>query len=299
MFNQPKDASIYGALKDLADLEFISRGGFKGVYKCKLKGVPQALKLIQMPPVPDGDEDAAEFRRVLIARVEREIELLGKCKTADIVKLGILPPTTLKIEDTETVVYSEELLDGPTLWELLRKKGPKPDEKEAKQLFVSLLRSIQEIWALKHIHRDIKPCNVIRLADPKRRFVLLDLGIAFSRVDTGLTAGDAMPLATYRYFAPEMANPDFRDSLDFRSDIYTAALSVFEYTAQAHPIAKDGDDQILSASRAVKQMPKSLKDFRPEFSTEFCGLIDQCLKKIPALRPANLPVLIRQLEAEL
>lgn len=298
MFAKPTDAAIYAALPRVTDLTFMAQGSFKGVYRCKVDGKAEALKLIQIPSVPAGDDDAAEARKVYEARIAREIELLGKCKTPEIVKLGSLAPIPVTIETIEAVAYSEELLNGPTLWEIWRKKGPKPPEDEAKKLFLSLLKAIQEIWSFKVVHRDIKPCNVMKLADPDRQFVLLDLGIAFSRLDTALTGTGILPPATYRYFAPEMANPNFRDSLDFRSDLYTAALTVFEYTAQEHPLARDNDDLMASVSRAVKQLPKSLKECRPEFSDEFCKLIDQCLKKWPALRPANLVLIMRQLEGK-
>lgn len=298
MFAKPTDAAICAALPQVTDLAFMEKGSFKGVYKCKVNGKAEALKLIQIPSVPVGDDDAAEAQKVYRARIAREIELLGKCKAPEVVKLGSLTHITVSIETIETIAYSEELLNGPTLWKILKKKGPKPLEDEAKRLFLSLLKAIQEIWSFKVVHRDIKPCNVMKLADRDRQFVLLDLGIAFSRLDTALTGTGLLPPATYRYFAPEMANPHFRDSLDFRSDLYTAALTVFEYTAQEHPLARDTDDLMLSVSRAVKQLPKSLKECRPEFSDEFCGLIDQCLKKWPALRPGNLVMIMRQLEAK-
>ena len=97
-----------------------------------------------------------------------------------------------------------------------------------------------------------------------------------------------------RYLAPEMANPNFRDAIDYRSDLYTAALTVFEYAAGQHPIARDSDDQIRTVSRALHQAPRRLKELRPEFSDGFCRLIDQLLKKAPALRPANFDLLFKQ-----
>ena len=295
-FFRPADAAVAAAIPGVTDIVFITSGGFKGVYHCTLQGRRQALKLIQLPPTPAGNDDALEKKRVLTARVTREIDLLRRCTCQEIVKLGTLQPTTIAIEGLQTIAYSEEYLDGPTVWQLLRAKGPKPSEEECKLLFLSLLRGVREIWALEHIHRDIKPMNVIRQNDPARMFVLFDLGIAYSRVDTGLTVSGEGPLATYRYLAPEMANPRFRENLDFRCDLYTSALTVYEYAAQVHPIALDSDDQLLSASRAVNQIPKPLNEYRADFSAGFCAIIDQSLKKIPALRPGNLNALIRQIE---
>jgi serine/threonine protein kinase len=102
-----------------------------------------------------------------------------------------------------------------------------------------------------------------------------------------------MPPATYRYIAPEMLSPAFRDTIDYRSDLYTAALTIFEFAAGEHPLAKNRDDFIQTISRAIRDTPQHLKTKRPEFSEELCDTIDQLLKKRPALRP-NLSALLKQ-----
>jgi serine/threonine protein kinase len=127
---------------------------------------------------------------------------------------------------------------------------------------------------------------------------VLDLGIAFSVADTPLTfdASQRLPPGTYRYLAPEMLQPGFRDSIDFRSDIYTAAMTVYEYAAGLHPLAKNKDDLIATLSRIVRESPKSLGEYRADLTPFLIGTVDQMLKKIPALRPSNINMLIDKLE---
>ena len=108
-----------------------------------------------------------------------------------------------------------------------------------------------------------------------------------------------MPLATYRYLAPEMMNPNFRETIDYRCDLYTAAMTVFEYGAQRHPLAQNKDDMMRTISRALHQPAESLAKLRPDLSAGFCQMIDQMLKKKPALRPANLNSLISRMESGL
>ena len=62
-----------------------------------------------------------------------------------------------------------------------------PSEHEVRLLLLSLLKAIREFWSLGVIHRDIKPENIIKLGLPERNYVLIDLGIAFSVIDTPLT----------------------------------------------------------------------------------------------------------------
>jgi hypothetical protein len=92
-----------------------------------------------------------------------------------------------------------------------------------------------------------------------------------------------------------MLRPGFRQTLDFRADLYSAALTVFEYSAQIHPLAKTHDDLVETLSRIATQAPRSLKKEHPDFSAGFCHLIDQALKKKPALRLANLRRILDQL----
>lgn len=278
---------------DFSDLQEIGAGGFKTVYRALREGQPEVIKVISIPRADDPDLE--KFREECLGRVRREVGILQQCQSPFLVKLASLPLEAHEVNGDLYAIYSEELLDGPDLWKLIRNKAPLPSEEEAKLLMNCLLKAIQEIWSLRYIHRDIKPANVIKLDDANRPFVLIDLGIAFGLLETGLTYNAAFrdPPATFRYLAPEMANPAFRTTIDYRSDLYTAALTVFEYTAGRHPIARDSDDLVRTVTRALHDAPQPLQKLRPEFSREFCGLIDQLLKKKPSLRPANLSRLIQ------
>ena len=138
----------------------------------------------------------------------------------------------------------------------------------------------------------------MRTDDEAAEFILLDLGIAFAVNETSLTfrAENRMPMATYRYLAPEMLRPDFRDRIDYRTDLYTTGMTVYEYAAGRHPLARDADDLMQTISRALRQPPTPLHQHRSDLPTDFCTLVDGMLKKRPALRPANLRMLFQRLE---
>lgn len=291
------EAELAAHCPDYTGITEIAQGGFKTVYRAELNGVPEVIKVVAIPD-GDGSSNQERFRDECVRRVEREVDILRRCGSPYLVKTGAFELSSHEVDGHDFVIYSEEFLDGDDLWKIIRAGGNRPDEAEAKRLMLCLLKAIEEIWSLKVIHRDIKPGNVIKLDDPERPFVLLDLGIAFSLVETGLTfnAGFRAPPATYRYLAPEMGDPNFRSSLDFRADLYTAALTVFEYACGEHPIARDGEDAMITVTRALRDAPKSLGKVRPDYSQEFVQLIDQLLKKKPALRPGNLNRLITSLE---
>jgi serine/threonine protein kinase len=290
-FNHPSPASVAKILPEFVNIAFIQKGGFKAVYSATVKTKKEALKLVFIPPVSDPkNEEEVLLQKEVKGRVRREIELLAKLRRPEIVKLGSLAPKYVQIEGQDFIAYSEEFLDGKTLGEILRAGGAKPTEDELRSLFTALLNAITELWEHKTVHRDIKPLNIIKLSDPKRPFVLLDLGIAFVIGETALT-NEGFP-RTNRYMAPEMIHPNFRDNLDYRSDLYTTALTVYEYAAQRHPIAGNLEDQIVTISRAVNEIPSPLRDHRADLPADFCETIDQLLKKKPSLRPSNLKALL-------
>jgi serine/threonine-protein kinase len=295
-FTTPTEEQIQAQFPQVEAVEFIQKGGFKAVYRARVAGKPEAFKLVHIPNL-QGEEYAEEFREECLKRITREVQVLGRCQTPFLVKLGSLPPTEARLGDQEFVAYTEEFLSGDDLKKLIDQRS-KPDEKEVRALAVCLLKAIRELWGMGIIHRDIKPGNVVKLTDPQRPFVLLDLGIAYSIVDTPLTFGaeHRPPPGTFRYLAPEMLQPNFRVSLDFRSDIYTTGLTVFEYAAGQHPLAEGRDDLVTTLSRILRERPKPLAQFRPEFSPMVLRTVDQMLKKWPPLRPANLDELIARLE---
>jgi eukaryotic-like serine/threonine-protein kinase len=273
-------------------------GGFKAVYRMTVAGQAQALKVVMMKRCGEPELEEANLREQA-ARVQREIEALGKCKRPEMVKLGTIPPQEFEVESEQYLAYSEEFVAGSNLWMLIRGRPQRPPLPELLDLFAALLNCVEELWSLGYVHRDIKPQNVMKTGDTQRLFVLLDLGIAYAVREVGLTyrPAERMPLATYRYLAPEMMEPDFRDRLDFRTDLYTTGMTVYEYAAGEHPLARDADDLMLTISRALRQPPTPLQQHRPDLPAEFCNLVDSLLKKKPALRPANLGMLRRKVEA--
>lgn len=298
-FVPPQPDLIRAALPAIESLSAVlHQGGFKAVYRAVVGGKTEAFKLVKIPKTQNTAE-AEAFRREMIGRVRREVEALSRCQRPEIVKLGGVPTSDVVIQGEDYIAYAEEFVEGHNLGEIIAAGGAKPGEAELRMLFVALLNGIKELWSLGYVHRDIKPLNVIKHTNPARQFVLLDLGIAFSIRETALTFNpNERIVASFRYLAPEMMNFGFRESLDYRSDLYTAALTVFEYAAHQHPLARSQDDMMRTISRALHQPPTPLKQTRPDLRDFLCQTVDQMLKKKPALRPANLNLLISQLQRQ-
>jgi serine/threonine protein kinase len=296
----PELDSIKKTFPQFDTMEFVDIGGFKAVYKVTAGSSTEALKIIELPSNHAlSDEENKAEQTILRARVNREVSVLGGVSLPELVRLGSIPLTTVTIDDRDYLVYSEEFIDGADLRKLIKANGPRPEEKELRILLLTLVKVIGALWTKGIIHRDIKPANIMKTYIPDRTFILMDLGIAYSVDEEGITSNTVNVPATIRYIAPEMLYRGFRNTIDWRSDLYSAALSVYEYAAFHHPLVRETDDLGTTVYNAMKKSPKFLRELRPDLNREFCTLIDQMLKKKQALRPSNIQMLIRNLEAGL
>lgn len=292
MENKPDIRDVTAAIHEASDLEEIGEGGFKVVYRARIDDKVEALKLVRIP----RDDHDPTVREANIQRIHREVAILGECRTPYLVKLGSITPRESVLGDSEYVAYSEEYVPGQTLSELIR-IGYKPPQNEIASTGLCLLLAINELISKNFIHRDIKPNNIIKTEDIERPFVLLDLGIAFKIGGTQITRDSRSIMGTRYYIAPEMLEEGFRQNLDFRADLYTIGLTLYEYASSTNPFRDPWDPEIVTLYRIATVNPTPLATLRPDLPRELTGLIDQLLKKLPALRPSNIQMLLRRMEA--
>ena len=273
----PEIKDLANARRDISNIQFVAAGGFKAVYKAEIKGQTEAVKLAYLPPEQEED-DRAEIE----ARVKREINVLRLCETDCLVHLGSIELTQIRIGAHDYFIYSEEFIAGETLMQRIKQKD-KPSFSQLKFLSCCLMKSLSVIDKAGHIHRDVKPGNIMVTDNSKRPFVLLDLGIAYKVHGTELTRKGEHPGTTY-YMAPELFSPNYRDVLDIRSDIYSAGITIYEYASGEHPLARQGENIGTTINRILNQQPRKLKELRADLPDSFCELVDRCIKKLPALR---------------
>ncbi|MFA4922520.1 MAG: protein kinase, partial [Candidatus Neomarinimicrobiota bacterium] len=221
---------------------------------------------------------------------------LAKCDSPYIVKLGSIEPRPLEIQSNSYVLYSEEFLPGDSLQQLLG-SGHRPAKEEILELLACMLGAVQNLMQFRVIHRDIKPGNIIKTTLSDRPFVLLDLGLAFAVGGSRITRDSQKIPGTLYYIAPEMLEMNFRQNLDFRADLYTIGLTIYEYASGINPYARRQEDQFTTLYRIKNYKPKPLNQLRTDLPTDMCNLIDQLMRKIPALRPANIDQLLKRQEA--
>lgn len=273
----------------LKKVSYLKSGGYKHVYECEIDNIKEAFKLLALPIAQTDDQK--EYRSSEIARIEREIDILNNDICPELVSLGSLKPTTVHLNNIEFLAYTEEFLDGLSVSELSMNSGF-PTESELNQLGLSISKAIEALSNINVVHRDIKPLNIMQTNDPHRPFVLLDLGLAYSTDEPGLTINSQAIPGTPEFIAPEMAEPDFRSKIDFRSDIYTLGLTLFIYASKKHPLNAGGENFMATISRVLTKQPIPLKSLRSDLSLEFCSMVDRMVRKKQFLRPNRISELI-------
>ena len=167
-----------------------------------------AVKVIQADP----DDPAT-------ARAAREARVAARLNHPGIVSLYELG------EDDEAVYLVYELVPGRTLAELIR-AGALSD-RDAARIGVALCDALAHAHDRKVVHRDVKPQNVIVVAEPAAGAgfaKLADFGVAQLAVGDRLTrTGDVV--GTLAYMAPEQAEGA---RVTAAADVYALALTLYE-----------------------------------------------------------------------
>jgi eukaryotic-like serine/threonine-protein kinase len=215
-------------------------------------------------------------------RVEREARAAARLNHPGIVAVYELAA------DEHDVYLVSELVRGRTLAELMR-AGAIAD-RDVARIGAALCDALEHAHARGVIHRDVKPQNVMVVADPAVGVgfaKLADFGVAHVVSDNPLThTGDVV--GTLAYMAPEQAEGARASAA---SDVYSLALTLYEAWTGTNPVRAGGP--AATARRLGRPLP-SLSGMRRDLPLPLCDAIDDALEIDPERRPNP-----RQLRADL
>ena len=115
-----------------------------------------------------------------------------------------------------------ELVEGPSLFDLVKAKGPLPAH-QALEMIRQASCGLSVMHGLGLVHRDVKPGNLLVVMNGSRpeRVKVADLG--FARTDERITE-EATSVGTLAYMSPEQA---LADPVDARTDVYGLGVTLF------------------------------------------------------------------------
>jgi serine/threonine protein kinase len=128
-----------------------------------------------------------------------------------------------------------EYIEGRSLAETIKRSGQLPPARVL-EVGAGVVAGLETALAAGLIHRDIKPANVLlgRMGEIK----IVDLGLvrrtdADEQPAAGPSDGRRATIGTYGYMAPEQAADPER--IDFRADVYSLGVSLYEAAVGAPP----------------------------------------------------------------
>jgi serine/threonine-protein kinase len=147
--------------------------------------------------------------------------------------------------------------------------------------FQQLLGALAAVHALGIVHRDVKPSNVLVRRDGLVK--LGDFGIARARDAARLASTDEFAPGTGAYMSPEQV---LSSSLDGRSDLYSAAIVLYEMLSGRTPFSPDQSEFMVRRDQ-VDTAPPPLRDAVPQAPPVLDALLGRALAKDPAARFAT------------
>jgi hypothetical protein len=168
----------------------IGRGGMGIVWLAEDRTIGRrvAIKELHLPDGVPPDE-----RGVFEERVLREARTAGRLNDPAVVTVYDV------LQELGNTYIVMELIQAPTLSDLVKKSGPLPQDAVA-GLATQLLSALEAAHHAGIVHRDVKPSNVMVL--PNGRVKLTDFGIAQSLDDPRLTTSGIL-IGSPTYIAPE------------------------------------------------------------------------------------------------
>ncbi|ALV46806.1 hypothetical protein MB46_16205 [Arthrobacter alpinus] len=270
--------------------ELLGRGGMADVYKAQdlRLGRAVAIKLLRADVARDSQ---------LQARFRREAQAVA----------GLNHPSIVAVYDTGEHVMDDQLRDsahlpyivmeyvhGKTLRELIRSKDMSTDQ--AIEYTLGVLSALDYSHRAGIVHRDIKPANVMVTLDEHGvlgQVKVMDFGIARTISDAAATMTQTQTvMGTAQYLSPEQA---LGESVDARSDLYSAACLLFEMLAGRPPFT--GDSPVSVAYQHVREQPPAPSTFNSELSPALDALLKHALEKDRGQRFQNAASFRRALRA--
>jgi len=218
---------------------------------------PVAIKLLR----DDGDPRS-------VARFEQEAQILARLHHPNVVTVF-----DAGVDGGDRFIVME-LVEGPTLRELLDREGRLAPERAA-EIATGLASALGFAHGHDVIHRDVKPSNVLL---PDGDVKLADMGIARLLSPEALTATMSLR-GTVRYISPEQVRGD---QVDSRADLYSLGCVLFEMLVGRTPF--DGDLAALSYAHMHTPAPR-VRSIDPTVPAAMDELVAAMLEKDPANRP--------------
>src|SRR3954470_8120221 len=251
----------------------LGTGGFGTVYAASDERLRRDVAVKVIPRAQTDDDHSGREARVA-AR-------LNHPNVVALYELGF---------DDDNVYLVSELVEGRTLADLIAEEAL--SDRDIARIGAALCDGLAHAHERGVVHRDVKPQNVMVVAEPARGSgfaKLTDFGVAHLAGDEALTrTGDVV--GTLAYMAPEQAEGA---RVTWEADVYSLALTLYEAWPGENPVRGRGPAApARQLGKPIQSLGRVHKDLPPELVTA----IDMSLDPRPERRPGpeELAAVLRQ-----
>ena len=254
--------------------EIIGVGGMANVYKAydSIDDRTVAVKILRDEHMQNDE---------LLRRFRNESKAIAVLSHPNIVKVYDVSFN----EDIQYIVM--EHIDGITLKEYIEQQKTLR-WKEAVHFTVQILRALQHAHDKGIVHRDIKPQNIMLLADGTIK--VADFGIArFARASQQTVTDKA--IGSVHYISPEQAKGDVTDE---KSDIYSVGVMLYEMTTGKLPF--DAESPVSVAIKQIQSQPKLPHEINPNIPEGLEDIIIRAMQKDPSKRYQSAAEMLKDID---
>jgi serine/threonine-protein kinase len=255
----------------------VGRGGMATVYLARDPNNPtQALAVKVLPPQLTHDP---QFR----GRFEREVRALTQLKNPFIV-----PIYDFGQEGDQPYLVMRYLEGGTLSDRIVDRVVPLAEVLPIAQRIATALDAVHQAGV---VHRDLKPGNI--LFDKTGQAYLTDFGVVKLAEESVAFTQSGMIVGTPKYMSPEQA---MGGKIDYRSDLYSFAVILYEMLAGQHPFA-DSDTPVGMMLKHVSDPVPTLQTARLRLPPRCNAILMRALSKRPEERYASATELVKALTA--
>ncbi len=261
-------------------LSRLGQGGMGTVYLGEHLAVGRSVAIKVLTRALSANPDVARRFRA----EARSASAAGHPNIIEVFDAGTLPDGRLYLV--------MEFLAGRSLLEELQDGGPLEPARACRMLR-DVARALRAAHRVGVVHRDLKPENVM-LARKGEELVIkvLDFGISAQHDGTERMTQVGQALGTCEYMAPEQARGETPTP---SIDIYALGVLAFELLTGTPPFEGGSPFELLA--RKFNEPAPSLASALPGAPGRLVALVDACLQRDPAGRPASMDEVIAELDA--
>ena len=243
-------------------LKQIGEGGMGVVYKAQDTVLDRTVALKILPPHLAANDD-------FMHRFRTEAYAQARLQHPNIVTLYSM------LEVPAGFVLVMEHVEGRTLAQCLNSDGAFAPG-EAAWIYGQVLLGVAYAHQMGIVHRDLKPDNIF--ITRRNEVKIMDFGVA-KIVDNHEPTRSRSMVGTLLYISPEQING--RDA-DFRSDIYTLGIGLFEAVTGRLPFERRTDYGLMHAH--VLESPPRPRQLKSGLPRELERVILRAIEKEPNKR---------------